>query len=367
MKNGLLVCSGTGEYKNIGDYMQSLASAIFFDKFDVFVEREALNVYKSDEKTRVIMNAWYMHKPENFPPSDDIVPLPISMHIKPNIAEKMLSPKSVEWFKKYAPIGVRDTGTKEILEKYGIPCYFSGCLTLALGERYLSKEKSGEIIFVDPYYEWHRQYSTGRRQSNLLIKSLITIFKHPATIIKLYRKIQYESDFLYATKFRTIRSLFEKIFRTAAFYRTYSTMFSDDFLTDAVFIIHNVTQQKFKGDREKLDYAEELLKRYARAKLVVTSRIHCALPCLGVETPVIFVTSDNLESTSSIRSAGRFGGLIELFRVARYRDSKLTTDDEYLKKFTKITPATNIENKPDYLKLKQLLISKCREFIANSK
>jgi len=253
------------------------------------------------------------------------------------------------------------------LEKYGIPCYFSGCLTLTLGERYLSKEKSGEIIFVDPYYEWHRQYSTGRRLFNVLFKSFITILLHPTTIIKLYQRIQYESDFQYAKKYRTIRSFFEKIFRTAAFYRAYSTIFSDDVLTTAAFVTHSVPQKQFKGDREKLDYAEELVKRYARAKLVVTSRIHCALPCLGVETPVIFVTSDNLESDRTIRSAGRFGGLIELFRVARYRDHKLTTDDEYLKKFTKITPTTNIENKPDYLKLKQLLISKCREFIAKSK
>lgn len=44
-----------------------------------------------------------------------------------------------------------------------------------------------------------------------------------------------------------------------------------------------------------MEYAKYLIRKYAKAKLVVTSRIHCALPCLGIETPVIFVTSDNLE------------------------------------------------------------------------
>lgn len=38
---------------------------------------------------------------------------------------------------------------------------------------------------------------------------------------------------------------------------------------------------------------EKLLKQYATAKLVVTSRLHCALPCLALETPVIFVVEDS--------------------------------------------------------------------------
>jgi len=66
-----------------------------------------------------------------------------------------------------------------------------------------------------------------------------------------------------------------------------------------------------------MDYAKELIKTYAHARFVITSRIHCALPCLGVETPCIFISSDVL-SGSSLRSSGRFGGLLEMMNVVRF-------------------------------------------------
>ena len=40
----------------------------------------------------------------------------------------------------------------------------------------------------------------------------------------------------------------------------------------------------------RLAMAERLLELYARARLVVTSRLHCALPCLALGTPVLFMT-----------------------------------------------------------------------------
>ncbi|WP_446424639.1 polysaccharide pyruvyl transferase family protein, partial [Mailhella sp.] len=39
--------------------------------------------------------------------------------------------------------------------------------------------------------------------------------------------------------------------------------------------------------QEKLESAQTLIRTYAHARLVVTSRIHCALPCLGLGVPVI--------------------------------------------------------------------------------
>lgn len=41
-----------------------------------------------------------------------------------------------------------------------------------------------------------------------------------------------------------------------------------------------------------MERAEELIKRYSKARLVVTSRLHCALPCVALGTPVIFVPKD---------------------------------------------------------------------------
>jgi len=40
----------------------------------------------------------------------------------------------------------------------------------------------------------------------------------------------------------------------------------------------------------KLAMAEELLKQYRdRARLVITSKIHCAMPCIAMGIPVVFL------------------------------------------------------------------------------
>ena len=38
-RNGLLVCAGSGDVKNIGDYIQSVAQEQFYDRIDTYVER----------------------------------------------------------------------------------------------------------------------------------------------------------------------------------------------------------------------------------------------------------------------------------------------------------------------------------------
>ena len=60
---------------NIGDYVQALASSQFLPHIDGFIDRdEDLKDY-AGEPCKVIMNGWYMHLPQNWPPSDLIDPL----------------------------------------------------------------------------------------------------------------------------------------------------------------------------------------------------------------------------------------------------------------------------------------------------
>ena len=39
-------------------------------------------------------------------------------------------------------------------------------------------------------------------------------------------------------------------------------------------------------------YAKQKLASYGLAELVVTSRLHCALPCIALGTPVVFINDD---------------------------------------------------------------------------
>jgi hypothetical protein len=76
-------------------------------------------------------------------------------------------------------------------------------------------------------------------------------------------------------------------------------------------LTHTLPKDHGFSEEEKIAKAKALLDRYARASLVITSRIHCALPCLGLGTPVLFIEN------GYDRKFGRerFGGILELFNV----------------------------------------------------
>jgi hypothetical protein len=280
-----------------------------------------------------------MHRLETWPPSDDIIPLLVSFHITPS-AEKILNPKGIAFLKKHEPVGCRDNRTKELLQQNEIRAYFSGCLTLTLGRKYKSDKKTGKIYFVDAYF------------GNILRKDGINpiinaglhlpmIIKNISKIVKIYIKMGE-------------RNPIKRFFRAASFYSVYRDCFSDDLLFNAEYITHNI---RLNGDEARFSYAEGLIKKYSEAYLVITSRIHCALPCLGLETPIIFINSDNL-------SLGRYDGIIELFRVIKHTGEGLMSEDELIKRIDgKITSKTKIENKKDYIKLKEELEKRCVEFI----
>ena len=113
--NGLLINSGEASVKNIGDYIQSVAQEQFFEHIDMYIEREALNTYQTDDAINVIMNGWFMRHPENYPPSKCINPCYVSFHIAPKISERLLTEETIRHFKKYEPIGCRDFGTMKLL------------------------------------------------------------------------------------------------------------------------------------------------------------------------------------------------------------------------------------------------------------
>lgn len=143
IKKGVLAMS-TEEYLNIGDYIQGLAPAQFFDNIDLYIERERLGAYNGEE-CKVIMNGWYMHRPSYWPPSPKIKPLFVAFHITTTVKDRILTDKGIEYLKKHQPIGCRDYFTRDLLLDKGIDAYFSGCMTLTLGEKYLNSENDGNI------------------------------------------------------------------------------------------------------------------------------------------------------------------------------------------------------------------------------
>lgn len=349
MKYGLLVSrtlgnGGVSGIKNIGDYIQTLAALQFMPHVDEYFDKTADDM--GVEKIKMIMNGWYIWQPEKFPVSSRIIPLPISMHISPVHADRLLSLDYVfNWFKKNEPIGCRDKETERILSMHGIKSYFSGCLTLTLGEKYKTNEERKGLIFVDPYL-------TSLRNEKLSFFDILLLSFFCLCHLKTYKSVFNHFNHYYCNgRFKT----FKKSIYTAIFLKIYSKLFSFNELSHATFVTHMIPVgegTQLQKEEEKIKYAESLVKQYARAKLVVTSRIHCGLPCLGVETPVILTLGPLLEEKCKASKAGRLDGIKELFYIAKINKFKLSTDF--------ILP---IKNKDLYKSFVGLLKEKCINFV----
>lgn len=361
--NGLLVVPPIcGTMKNIGDYIQSIAQEQFWSKIDCYVERERMASFSSTETTNLIMNGWFMWHPNQFPPSNSINPFFISFHLSPSIAKELLTERSIEYLKKYEPIGCRDFSTLRILEKQGIKCYFSGCLTLTLGLNYISATKSDDIYISDLYFELggSKKYHKVRR-GYVILKELFYNFSKIASLRKAYSECKGRGV--------GIKGRLRLWAETASLYHTYSKYFSDDILLKAKFLTH-IVDVKGLTENERLEKAKDFIKIYSKAKLVITSRIHAALPCLAVNTPVIFCTATNLAENGLEGSAGgRFEGLIDLMNFIAVSENKSINCSDSLKTILskgKISYTSNIQNSKRYMDISKDLIKRTATFVKKS-
>jgi hypothetical protein len=214
---------------NIGNEIQTLAAIDLLPRVDQFVEYDRLDEVEASETTAVVMNGWFSDAPEHWPPADRIRPIFVGFHM--TAAAAKLYHNSVDYFRRYQPIGCRDKGTEAILRSWGIDAYTSYCCTLTLPMRE-RPPAHGKTILVD----------TG------------------------------------------------KIFIPESVRRT------------AVRISHNIAPV---ASETKFKYARELLRFYReQASLVVTTRLHSALPCLAMGIPVVFFARPDDYRVSLYRDIG---------------------------------------------------------------
>jgi hypothetical protein len=247
---------------NFGDDVQSIAASQYLPHVDFRISRDHLSEVSKWGPMKVIMNGWWLGPfdgtPLDWPPPPNIHPLFISFH---GGRDELFDKKYIDYYKRFEPIGCRGYKTLERMTDLGVDAYFSGCLTLTMKNPYADQPRTDNIYFVDPF-----SFGEGR--------------DYPAPGSSNFRK-----------------DLWSK--------------FPEEIRQKAEYIRHvaNLSPSDYINPYKRYRIAQNLLRKYARAKLVITGRIHCALPCLAMGTPVIFVTdSEILESDS------RMGGLIDLFR-----------------------------------------------------
>ena len=269
---------------NLGDFIQSEAVKQYFkNQIIQELDRDQLHIYKGP-KVFVFMNGWFMEKPSNWPPSNNINPFFVSFHLNPTSKKRMLSKTGVKYLKKHQPIGCRDTYTQKILSNCGIESYFSACLTLTLKrDNFVPKNT--------------------RRQGILVISPME----------RLISKNFDESRFTLKTVFNKIKTLKKNRQYSKAMKRL--NFFLSKQKDPAYFKSQLLDPKKF-SEKERSNEAIKQLKDIARAKLVITSRIHTALPAVAFGTPVLFI-SDGLEH---INQKSRLQGMELFFPILNSKD-----------------------------------------------
>lgn len=167
------------------------------------------------------MNGYFLGQCK-WPPSPDLEPFFFSFHITPGSIERVCAPDSLEYLKKYEPIGCRDTGTRDILIKHGVDAFYSKCITLTFPRRQ-SSPQHGKVYIVG--------VSKAARSA-------------------IPRRIRDKAVIVDQAKLR-VPGLTPEI---------------------------------------KESLCEHLLEMYRdTASLVITSKIHCAMPCIAMGVPVVFL------------------------------------------------------------------------------
>ncbi|HEX8461279.1 MAG TPA: polysaccharide pyruvyl transferase family protein, partial [Segetibacter sp.] len=133
---------------NIGDVLQGMVAKAFLPDNATVVDREALADMDPNGASVLLANGWYMHSFEKFPPPANVNPIYVSVHMAQS---QLLADSNVrKHFKKHSPIGCRDEKTLKLFLGWGIPAYYSGCLTITAKQRApINTSLEGEVLLVD--------------------------------------------------------------------------------------------------------------------------------------------------------------------------------------------------------------------------
>jgi len=286
MKYGLMYYKDTD---NIGDDIQTYAAMRFLPHIDYYIDRENLNCFIPNEKEYVsmIMNGWFLHNKMAWPPSPYINPLLLSMH-------------------------------------------FTSLESIDVGEKYL-QNIGGE------YLKKHAPIGCrdNETQNRLTRNGIENYFSGCMTLtINKFEDIERQD---YICVVDVNEEIINKVKQSTK--------------REVKVISHwtNPTQISNKSFTDRIRDVESLLKTYQGAHLIITERLHVALPSMALGTPVILVHAKHFEED-------RLGSFIKY--VDDYiNEDFLNMDIESLMEEPK-------ENNSEYLEIRNSLISRCEEFIS---
>ena len=285
---------------NLGDDIQAWPAWQFWGRnVDAVLERDTLKWWhplgfdlKPKEKIAIIFNGWLTYNPRGWLPPRNVSPLFISLHIAPEIAPKFFRPELVEYLSQFE-IGARDLATLVLLKSHGLKAYFSGCLTLTVSH-WLSRTappKGFRPLIVD--LDEEAMHYVPLEIRNASINSTQEI----SAILKLIPKI---------TQMRWTKAL------KTILPRSFLDLFS-------YFVFRKILDMSPgvpKSPLSRLVLAEERLRLLSSASLILTSRLHIALPAASLGVPVILV---HRRLHEDLRFSG-LSGLVNSYTLEEFRE-----------------------------------------------
>lgn len=226
--------------QNIGNWIQTIAAEYLLKDCNIDNYRrmsiEELRSSCLDIPTIILLNGWNTFSEMSYYGS---FPLPLNDNFYPifysfNLESDYIPEIAKEYMIHYGPIGCRDEGTYNRLKKNNIDAYISGCITALLPKRKKNLAEQTKILFVDVPNE-------------------------------SYDYIPQE-----------IRNNAEKLTNNYYITRT-----------------EGPDEMTYEESNKSYQYAINQLKYMSeKARLVVTSRLHIAAPCVAMGIPVVLLKNN---------------------------------------------------------------------------
>lgn len=218
------------QFKNVGDYIQTFAIDRIYDQ--LHIKKENICTIERNGLREYCGEQVVLPMQGCFGNTKGAEVFPLPNGIKPIFVGYSSSTKAhytkecIKTYQKNGPVCCRDEGTWKLMKRGGVDAYLTGCLTITLPERDKEPEE-GKVFLVDA----------------------------PSAVERYI---------------------------------------PEDLKKNLVYVTHEVQWDSGNSDEDELKRMEalskEILDRYKNeAALVITSRLHCAAPCMAMGIPVILV------------------------------------------------------------------------------
>ena len=233
---------------NIGDDIQSIAVKRFLPSNAVPIDREFIHEFNCNSPVKAVVSGWFMH-------------------MKGGYWELPCSPPETSW------------PPSSQIDPFFISIHLTG--------------QFQSTVFSEENIDYLKNHSPiGARDLytlKLLQENSIPSYFSGCLTLTLENNYTERNDIIYLVDLdkATIRYIQSKV------------------SSPTVIITHGKPLLQFLSPEHRLKYAESILDLYRKAKCVITTRLHAALPCLAFKTPILML--DSIDGGDE----PRFGGLID--------------------------------------------------------